>query len=267
LTLHGSDLLVRRDYLDCKLQNATFCVTISQFNRDSILGRYPAIQASKIRIHRLGVDSEFWHPLAGSANSKFTMVSVGRLHAVKNYGFLIRACHILKLSGLPVRCVIAGDGEERQCLEQLVVGMELQHEVEFLGRVPRGHLPELYAQADVVVFTSLSEGVPLAAIEAMAMGRLVLAPAITGFPELITDGKTGLLYRAQSMAHFIAKLEEIRSNTERNRSIGRAARAQVREKFDQAHHLELFTTDFLQLVGSAGKECPLASANPVLQQI
>jgi glycosyltransferase involved in cell wall biosynthesis len=267
LTLHGSDLLVRRDYLDCKLRHAAFCVTISHFNRNYILDRYPAVEPGKIRVHRLGVDPHRWRKLSKSQNSKFTIVSAGRLHAIKNYEFLIRACHILKLSATEVRCVIAGDGENRGKLHHLINNMDLQAEVELPGHIPREQLPDFYARADLVVFTSHSEGIPIAAMEAMAMEGVVLAPAITGVPELIAHGKTGLLYQPNSMIDFVTKLKAIRSWAGTQRELGRAARMHVQEHFDRVRNLELFTNDFLQLIGNTTESCARTNAYPVLQQI
>src|SRR5205823_5016870 len=60
LTLHGSDLLVRADYLDCKLKHCQFCITVSEFNRRYMREKYPELEAHKILVHRLGVDLDFW---------------------------------------------------------------------------------------------------------------------------------------------------------------------------------------------------------------
>ena len=69
----------------------------------------------------------------------------------------------------------------------------------------------LYDRADVVVLTSRSEGIPLVLMEAMARGKIVLAPAITGIPELVIAGKTGFLYEAGSLDDFVDRLLFIRS--------------------------------------------------------
>jgi glycosyltransferase involved in cell wall biosynthesis len=193
MTLHGSDLLVRADYLDVKLKECEFCFTISDFNRRYILDRYPEIDTERIVVQHLGVDPSFWRPLEIAANkNKFSILTVGRLHSVKNHGFLLLACGVLKSAGVRLRCLIAGDGEERPKLEQLIQKMDLGTEVQLLGQVSREKLPDLYAKADVVVLTSHSEGVPITLMEAMAMERIVLAPEITGIPELVLRGKTGL---------------------------------------------------------------------------
>jgi len=212
LTLHGSDLLVRAAYLDCKLENCRFCITISEFNRIYICQKYPAIDRQKILVHRLGVDPGYWRPALRPTNTvRFAILTVGRLHAVKNHDFLIRACGELAKAGVDFRCVIAGGGHERGPLLALVDELELQNKVELRGHVAREQLRELYSHADAVVFTSRSEGIPLAAMEAMAMERAVLAPAITGVPELIRSGRTGFLYRPGSMDDFVAKLMEIQA--------------------------------------------------------
>jgi glycosyltransferase involved in cell wall biosynthesis len=104
-TLHGSDLLVRADYLDCKLKHCKFCVTVSEFNRNYILSHDAAISSEKILVHRLGIDLSSWcTPEPRLASTVFTILSVGRLHPVKNYSFLLLACHALKSSGLQFRC-------------------------------------------------------------------------------------------------------------------------------------------------------------------
>ena len=56
MTLHGSDLLTQATYLDAKLKNCTFCMTVSEYNRRYILGHYPAVEPGKIIVARLGVD-------------------------------------------------------------------------------------------------------------------------------------------------------------------------------------------------------------------
>ena len=114
MTLHGSDLLVRSDYLDIKLKHCKFCVTISEFNRSYILKNYPEIDPRKIIVHRLGIDTAVWRPTNPSTpHCEAVILSVGRLHRVKNHEFLILACRGLKSSGVKFRCLIAGEGEER----------------------------------------------------------------------------------------------------------------------------------------------------------
>src|SRR5580704_16374447 len=116
MTLHGSDLLVNRAYLDTKLKHCRFCLTVSEFNRDYIFEHYPQIDPEKIWVHRMGVDPpEFRMVQEEDDTPKHPLLlSVGRLHRVKDHAFLIKACKKLKNEGMRTLCLIAGDGPERK---------------------------------------------------------------------------------------------------------------------------------------------------------
>jgi len=213
MTLHGSDLLLHGAYLNTKLEGCRFCLTVSEYNRRFILERYPEIDPNKILVSRLGVDMPRATvlPRPSCREQELSLLAVGRLHAVKDHAFLIRACAQLQARGLPFECSIAGEGPERGKLESLIGKLGLERRVTLLGHVPRDCMDSLYERADVVVLTSRSEGIPLVLMEAMARGKVVLAPAITGIPELVINGKTGFLYQRGSMGDFLARLLFIHS--------------------------------------------------------
>jgi len=281
LTLHGSDLLINGAYLDTKLETCRFCITVSEYNRRYIREHFPAVNPGKIVVSRLGVDvpeQAESPPRVSRSRRKFTLLAVGRLHAVKDHAFLVRACARLRDQGLDFECGIVGEGPERQCLESLIRQNRLQDRVSLLGHVPREQVDSHYRRADVVVLTSRSEGIPLVLMEAMARGRIVLAPAITGIPEIIIPGKTGFLYSPGDLEDFVARLlflqelmrGEDRSAVSRLDWIRQAARGQVLHNFNHRTNLTLFGARFLQLV--ANRELPPQDWSPphedlVLQQI
>ena len=269
MTLHGSDLLLNAAYMQTKLANCLFCVTVSEFNRRYILNHYPGIDHRKITVHRIGVDVNFWFPLPHEAHEGFSILSVGRLHPVKNHGFLLLACRELKNRNVNFRCAIAGEGPERKNLENLISALDLCEEVRLLGNVSRSQLRRLYAEADAVVLTSHSEGIPLTLMEAMAVERIVVAPAITGIPELVVHGKTGLLYQPNSLHDFLQKLEAVRVARQALDPLRYAARAHVKSNHERAGNLSLFIDDLLQRTCATGKQSvkPAAYENTVLQQI
>jgi glycosyltransferase involved in cell wall biosynthesis len=283
LTLHGSDLLVHGAYLDTKLENCHFCLTVSEFNRRYILQHFPEIDPEKIIVSRLGVDPperEESPPkiLCRGARHVFTLLAVGRLHAVKNHAFLIRSCDQLRRRGLDFVCAIAGEGPERGPLESLIRQKGLQDCVRLFGHVRGRQLEELYRGADVVVLTSHSEGIPVALMEAMVRGRIVLAPWITGIPELVIPGKTGFLYEPGAIEDFVARIFFLanlmriddRNPVSRMDWIRHGARVQVRQNFHRKNNLACFADRFLKLV-SAHESGPSGWSVPnedfVLQQI
>ena len=221
-------------------------------------------------VRRLGVSlSRARQPAASRPDRelpRLTMLAVGRLHPVKDHAFLLHACHELKSCGIDFLCLIAGEGPERPWLEHLIRNLGLEAQVKLLGHLCRRELDACYRLCDLVVLTSRSEGIPLVLMEAMAHGKTVLAPAITGIPELVKHGETGFLYqrgfagrfrrpnRHSSAAHIPA-LPGLR----------RAARQHVLEHFDREKNLaalaDLLVSRITRKVRQDSHE------NPVLQQI
>ncbi len=268
MTLHGSDLLLHRAYLDTKLEDCRFCLTISEFNRNYILEHYPEVAADKVIVQRIGVavgrrpEKEVRLP---GASQRLILLAVGRLHPVKNHAFLVQACHRLKDRGLNFLCWIAGEGPERTRLERLIASLQLGEEVKLLGQLSRGGLDSRYAACDLVVLTSHSEGVPVVLMEAMALGKIVLAPAITGIPELVLDGKTGFLYRPGMLEDFVTRIEDICNLQPALDPLRAAARRHISENHSREKNLLTLVDLFLKRVQPTRER--INNENPVLQQI
>lgn len=252
MTLHGSDLLLHNAYIDTKLDACQFCFTISEFNRQYIRHAYPSVDLRKVVVQRLGVSLESQIGSSEAAGGKsFVILAVGRLHMVKDHAFLVRACREFRDRGNQFLCLIAGHGPEQHALEQQIHALGLDQQVRLLGHLSREDLASYYAMADVVVLTSRSEGIPLVLMEAMAQGRVVLAPAITGIPELVIDGQTGFLYRAGSLDDFVARLESILESISTLEPVRREARRHVSEHFNREKNLDQFQKTFLSRVNTA----------------
>lgn len=268
LTLHGSDLLLHAAYLDTKLAGCVFCLTISEFNRRYILAHYPVINPERVFVQRLGVEVPPTNlPVCGVKTDcrKPLLLSVGRLHPVKNHLFLVQACYVLREWGTDFRCTIAGEGLERRKLEFLIEEFRLQDVVTLAGHLSRPEVDAMYEQADLVVLTSRSEGIPLVLMEAMAREKLVLAPAITGIPELVIDGKTGFLYPPESLEQFVWRIDQILRSLNALDSVRRAARQCVITHFDQQKNLAAFGKFFVEQL--AKDERRSIREDIVLQQI
>jgi len=290
MTLYGSDLLLHGTYLDVKLANCMLCSTVSEYNRQYILEHYPGVAPEKVVVSRMGVDVSEIKPSpparSKSRGPKFTLVAVGRLHVVKDQGFLVRACAELCARDVDVECFIAGSGPERSRLEVLIRKCGLKERVTLLGYVPNEQMDSLYARADVVVLTSRSEGIPLVLMEAMARGKIVLAPAITGVPELVLAGKTGFLYEPGSIADFVERLIFIRSLIRAENGLERghpelhpyfvsaakqldwmrhASRVHVRHNFNRKKNLESFCDLLTQRI--APQTASTLHEDLILQQI
>jgi glycosyltransferase involved in cell wall biosynthesis len=270
-TLHGSDLLQRADLLSAKLRACQFCVTVSDFNRQYILRSYPSTPAEKIIVQRLGVDRVLPWPTPTPASEaeveaeqrRLCLLSVGRLHRVKDYRFLIQACAALRDQGLDFMCWIVGEGPERQALESQIAALGLQERVYLIGHVSRTELQGYYRYADLVVMTSKSEGIPVVLMEAMAHEKLVLAPAITGIPELVEHQRTGFLYQSGSLPDFVSAVSWIQGHKASLAPIQRAAAASVAASYNRQRNVRAFAEQFLARIPQSEGNY----AHPVLQQV
>jgi glycosyltransferase involved in cell wall biosynthesis len=232
---------------------------------------YPDAVPQKILVRRLGVDTPAFKPPRSQQSPDFSILSVGRLHPVKDHAFLVQACWLLKCRGVRFVCRIAGDGPEHQALEGMIRDFGLQHEVSLLGQLCRGQLDQQYDQADLVVLTSRSEGIPLVLMEAMVRGKPVLGPAITGIPELVLHGTTGFLYQAGSLDDFMAQVTLIISTQSALGPMLQTAQEHVLKHFNREANLaaicDLFTP-YLQVrpVHASSQETTSATyENPLLQ--
>jgi len=193
------------------------------------------------------------------------LLSVGRLHPVKDHVFLLRVCYLLRQCGMTFRCLIVGEGPERPKLEFLIRDFGIGDIVTLVGHVPQSEVFDFYQNADLVVLTSRSEGIPLVLMEAMAREKIVLAPMITGIPELVVDGKNGFLYQPGSLEDFVWQTTQICASLRALDWVQRNAREHVRANFNKQTNLHTFADLFLGNLGS--RTGSRVDENPVLQQI
>jgi glycosyltransferase involved in cell wall biosynthesis len=154
---------------------------------------------------------------------------VGRLdHWGKGHKELFEAMASL-MERHPVHALIVGGGRRIDEVRQLADNLGLAGAVHFLG--PRHDVPELLNAMDIFVLPSYSEGVSLALLEAMAAGLPVIATAVGGLPEVVTDGENGLLIPPRDAGALAGALERLLSDPAWAQHLGANARAYVREHY------------------------------------
>lgn len=256
ITFHGSDLLLHPRYLDVKTEAAQFIVTISEHGKGVLLGQPAAkgLDPARVFVCRLGAQSatpSLPERRTSTLPGTPLLLSVGRLHPVKNQEFLVRACGVLRDEGMDSLCLIVGSGPRRPSLQGLIDRLDLGRNVKLIGAVPPGTLARLYGMADICTLTSKSEGIPLVLMEAMLHGALVLAPAITGVPELVIDGMTGFLYSPDDLAAFTQRLRHVLGLGEAQAAIREAAYRHVRAFFDAERNVATYA-DLFTRMGRSG---------------
>jgi L-malate glycosyltransferase len=153
--------------------------------------------------------------------------TIARLDPVKDLGTLVRAT-IDVARETPVLLMIVGDGPDRERLRALAAESHGACTVRFLGH--RDDARELLAGCDIYANSSVSEGVSLTILEAMAAGLPVVATRVGGTPEII-DGDSGRLVAAQDSAALASALRDLAAHPAVRQALGRAARRRVEQQF------------------------------------
>lgn len=174
------------------------------------------------------------------------ILCVGRLCPAKNYGDMVRAMVHLAARYPAAQLLIAGEGPLRQQLEKLIRTLNAARWVRLLGF--RTDVPDLMAAADVVAFSSLWEGMPLAMLEAMAAAKPVVANAIMGVREVIQDGATGLLVPPRRPDKMATAIATVLDQPQAARTMGLNARRQVMAEHSMQSFLEGYENVYRELV-------------------
>jgi glycosyltransferase involved in cell wall biosynthesis len=173
---------------------------------------------------------------------------VGRLSPEKGFNHLIDGVALARTWGVPLGLVLAGDGPERSRLEQQAQTLGLNGQARFLG--VREDPRTVYAAIDVFALPSLEEGCPNALLEAMGCGRAVVAARVGAVPEIIEQGRSGLLVEPGSGLPFAQALRRLANDSPLRRRLGREAARRVREDFDISLTVEKHAALYRQLLES-----------------
>jgi glycosyltransferase involved in cell wall biosynthesis len=135
-----------------------------------------------------------------------SILFVGRLKSVKGVQYLITSMKKIHEEMPDARLILVGDGEERERLAALSIQLGIQQYVQFIGIVPHEKVKTFMQQADVFVLPSLSEGLPIVILEAMACGLPIVASRVGGIPDILTNDTNGYLVEAKDTNDMANKI-------------------------------------------------------------
>ena len=186
------------------------------------------VPAKKVQRIWNGIDlSDFAYTGPGPS---MTAISVARLSAEKDFPTLLRAVQLVVKNRPDFRLIIVGGGPERQRLDQLTAELKIEDQVQFLGE--RTDVPDLLPQSGFFISSSLTEGISLTLLEAMAVGLPVVATAVGGNPEIVIPDTTGYLVPAQDPKSLADAIERMCRDQGQWARMGQAGRDRVTECFD-----------------------------------
>ncbi|GAB4339981.1 MAG: glycosyltransferase family 4 protein [Calditrichia bacterium] len=267
-TAHGSDIHVRKHrlmlYPVC--ENARFIRTISLFNRHFILAHTHLKFEPKVKVVHCGIDLRKFVPSERKAvTADLHIVCVASFEEVKGHKYLLKACGLLKQKTERFRLHLIGDGPLKKAVRKQAWELGLSNQITFYGALNQKSVIAILQQMHVKVLPSVPtargdlEGIPVALMEAMAIGLPVVSTKQSGIPELVEHEVNGFLVEprdVESLAailHFLYQFPDIRWE------MGLRGRKKVMEEFDlfkNIRELQKLFTITLQ----AEQETPVHSA-------
>lgn len=236
-TVHGPDEFDRPALLGLKtkIAKAEFVVGISNFGKSQLMRWSDFEHWNKIHVVHCGVDAKFLGEVPTPVPESRRLLCIGRLAGAKGQSLLIEAAARLKREGLTFEIVLAGSGPMHRDLEVLASRLDVQDCVKLLGWVSSDTVHKELLASRAMVLPSFAEGLPVAVMEALALGRPVIASRIAGTPELVENGVSGWLVEAGSIDSLTNALREaLSAEPERLTQMGLNGRRLVQERHDAA---------------------------------
>lgn len=236
-TCHAHDIFVNDHLLKEKIESAQVAVTISRYNVGWLAEH--ATPAARERLHVVHCGVELNHlPFRDGDREPGRILAVGRLDPIKGFDVLVEALGLLHQQGKKVRCRIIGEGPLGASMRQTIARLGLADSVELTGAMPQAEVRKaLYAASiftlpSVVTATGDRDGIPVSLMEAMAAGTPVVSTTVSGIPELVDDGKEGLLVPERDAPALAAALGRLLDDPALGRRMAGAARAKIEREFD-----------------------------------
>jgi glycosyltransferase involved in cell wall biosynthesis len=232
MTRHGQDASKILTPLQWRYTDAVVAVSHAAA---SVMQANSGMNAAKIRVIRNGV--EFSEAARNRSEVRRDLglgeepvgIIVARLDRMKGHDCLLRALALLPET-CPVTVLAIGDGAEMENLRSLAAELRLGPErVRFLGY--RSDIPDLLGASDFFLLPSLTEGLPLAVLEAMAHGLPVLATPVGGIPEVVQEGEQGLFVPVNDPEALAGAMARLAEDPALRRTLGEAGCRRVREHF------------------------------------
>ena len=238
-TGHANDIFVHRIALVSKLRRARFVVCISGFHRQYYLGL--GASPDRLPVVYCGIDGQRFRPPSpceGAGEAPPRIVTVGRLVEKKGFDDLVSACGILRDRGVDFDCIIAGSGPMEVALRDQVDRLGLGDRVVVTAlTVMQEDLPNLLRSARVFALPCVRDrdgdmdGLPQVLIEAMMVARPCVSTDLVGIPDLVIDGRTGLLVGPRDPRDLADAIESLLRDPARADRLGREAERWARAHF------------------------------------
>lgn len=234
-TIHGPEEFDRPEALklSTKVEGAAFVAAISDHGRSQIYRWCPHARWDRVHVVRCGLDQAFLDAETSPVEDVRRLVNVGRLEEQKGQMLLVEAVARAVERDVDVEVLIIGDGSMRPELTRLIADLDLEDRVTLAGWMSNAEVRAAIVASRATVLASFAEGLPVAIMESLALGRPVVTTHVAGIPELVETGENGWLVppgSVDALADAIAAVEA--AGPAELTAMGARGRLAVRERHD-----------------------------------
>ena len=258
VTLHAKDIFhedVDHEQLAGRLADASAAITVSDYNERYLRERYGDAAHSLVRIYN-GIDLGAF-PSSRPVDRPPVVVGVGRLVEKKGFHHLIDAVGLLRDRGRPIRLDLVGGGGEEEALRARVASLDLDDRVTFHGPLTQAETRDKVRGAAVLAAPCVvgadgnRDGLPTVILESLALGTPVVATPVTGIPEAVIDGHTGLLVPEGDVEALAEALDRLVRDSDLRCRLAAGGRRHVEETFDESTNAGLLYSVIGAYAGAA----------------
>jgi glycosyltransferase involved in cell wall biosynthesis len=244
-TAHAYDIYsqlprVRNDTLAWKLRHAAQAFAVSAYATERLRGLLPPADRGRVETAYVGISLDLFRPVPPPpSDGQLRLLCVARFQEKKGLDTLLDACAQLRHDGMPFRLRLFGDGPQRAMLEATVTRLDLAAHVHLGAPIPQEKVAREMEACDLFVMPCRQDrsgdmdGIPTVFMEALATGRPVVSCPLSGIPELVRDGETGLLVPPDDPRALAAAIARLGRDPELRRRLAEAGRSLVERQHDQ----------------------------------
>lgn len=227
-------------------------VAISEFTKKEIIEKFD-VSPEKIEVSYIGVQKNKYFPKEKdqklinkySLQKKTALLFLGGLKKRKNVSFLIDL--IKEIHNRNIILLICGSGEEGAFLKEKVINLGLENQVKFTGFIREDEKNDYYNLADIMLFPTLKEGFGLLPVEAGLCGKPTIASRVAAVPEVIIDGKTGLLASPNDKEDWLDKISLLIKDKKLRENLGKNSLEYYRKMYKEKFNWNIIAKKYLNL--------------------
>ncbi len=259
ITCHAKDIYrstVDFRFLDILVRNSAFVVTVCDANRRWMAERLSPEAMSKVRRLYNGIDLARFVP-DGSPREPEHVLGVGRLVEKKGFHVMVEALALLLRKGVNVRATLIGDGDQKQRLEQLIATHGIGERVSLLGPRDQSEVRGYMSRATLMIQPCLvgddgnRDALPTVLVESLAMGLPSISTPVTGIPEILDQGRCGVLVPENDVQATADAIESLLGDATRRARIAADGRRRAQELFDAGKIARVLSSWFDEAMESA----------------